>query len=735
MIKPILLLKSGSTEPFSSFRVLYLFLLFSIPTFGQELLTGTDATSRIPGTVLIRYSTNRSAPDFIRLSSQKRLATNEGLEWISKALKLSPHETLILQRSETDKLQMQHDFYQHVYKGLPVMHSQYRIHSKNGYIESFNGEFYTLPEINNSPTLSAEEAKIKAKESVHADQYIDSLFPIANPELVIAPTNGDYKKNDFKLCWKVDVFGLSPLTRNWVFVDAQTGAIVWTTPSIYPTDTPGSAETAYYGNKTIITDSTANGYILKDNGRGNGIHTINEHNDGDFMNDSDFEDADNFWGSTTPNALDQYALDAHWGMEMTYDYFLNFHGRNSIDNQGYELKGYVHFGQNIANAFWGGQILYGDGNGVYFDRPLTGIVVTGHEITHGLIEYTADLVYQFEPGALNESFADIFGVTVEHAATGNSSSSLWKLLEESRPNGTPMRSMDNPNETQCPDTYLGLYWFPDTSTADAGGVHTNSGVQNFWYYLMCEGGVGTNDNGLDYSVNGIGIENAANIAYRNLTVYLGAFSQYSDAAFYAVQSAIDIFGNCSPEMNTTDAAWKAVGVDPQYLYVEADFITDITGLSVSFYNTSIGVTNAVWDFGDGTTSGSYDPVHLYSSPGTYTVMLIATDDICSDTMLMTVNVDSGLGMEENNPELLILISPIPFNDALAIEVNGITAETNLNIYAINALNQKVADIFNGTAQKENETFVWTSPSGLAPGVYFIRIEQGSNRTTRRVVKY
>jgi len=124
--------------------------------------------------------------------------------------------------------------------------------------------------------------------------------------------------------------------------------------------------------------------------------------------------------------------------------------------------------------------------------------------------------------------------------------------------GVTLRSMSNPKAYGDPDTYLGTNWA--TGTGDNGGVHTNSGVQNFWYYLLANGGSGTNDNGDSYNITPLGIFDAGAVAFRNNTVYLWSNSQYADARFYAIQSAIDLFGACSPEVVTTTDAWYAVGV-------------------------------------------------------------------------------------------------------------------------------------------------------------------------------
>ena len=162
----------------------------------------------------------------------------------------------------------------------------------------------------------------------------------------------------------------------------------------------------------------------------------------------------------------------------------------------------------------GSQMTYGDGNASW--NPLVSLDIVGHEVSHGVTEYSAGLVYSYESGALNESFSDIFGEAIENFATGSND---WLMGEDIGVNpGSALRSMADPPIKGDPDTYLGTNWRFDS--ADNGGVHTNSGVQNKWFYLMAVGEAGVNDNGQSYNVTGIGIDDAEAIAYRNLTVYL-----------------------------------------------------------------------------------------------------------------------------------------------------------------------------------------------------------------------
>lgn len=647
-------------------RLLPLTILF-ISTgsiFSQRIIEGNKAHQLINGSSMIRYVDQRTAPDFILLSKSMDLQFDHALPWVHDVLKMKANESLELSRVEKDKLGMIHYVYQHEISGIPVEFSQYRLHTLNGKVLSLNGEFYQNIDMNTTPGVDQATAINSAKSYIGADFYRwesenEETFLKARthnpdatyapkPELVIISKNGNYVNPEFTLCWKMDIYATQPLSRHWVYVDAQTGAVIWTVERICHIDSPGTANTAYSGSRPIVSDSFGGSYRLREAGRGNGVETYDMNTDTNYGNAVDFTDADNNWTGPTP-AIDQYAYDAHWGAEMTYDYYMNIHGRNSIDNGGFALISFVHYDVGYANAFWDGQeMTYGDGDGGTFDFPLTCIDITGHEITHGLTEFTAGLVYQDEPGGLNESFSDIFGVTIDNFARGTTGTPLWRMGEECTGSGNGIRLMSNPSAFGDPDTYDGTGWIA-AGGPDNGGVHTNSGVQNFWYYLVCQGGTGTNDNGQAYNITGIGMADAADIAFRNLTVYLGANAQYADSRFYAIMSAQDLFGGCSPEVITTTNAWYAVGVGPLFVAsVNADLTPSSTSIcnspaTIDFTNLSNNGINYTWYFGDGGTSTLTNPSHTYAANGTYNVSLAVDGGTCgSDSVyyssLVTVNI-------------------------------------------------------------------------------------------------
>lgn len=275
------------------------------------------------------------------------------------------------------------------------------------------------------------------------------------------------------------------------------------------------------------------------------------------------------------------AADIHWGMQHTYDFYMNYFGRNSYDDNGAPIYNLFYLPDdkrslsyilrtdpNNAMAYNAGtsQMVYGMGSrdyGNYNMYPVVELSVMAHEFTHMVTHTTADLVYQGESGALNESFSDVFGVSIKKHVQGNDAP--WTIGDGVMANFSSMRSMSFPKmgmdgKDPSPDTYQGEYWIDTKSQDDHGGVHRNSGVQNKWYYLLTDGDSGTNDNGYSYQVNGIGIEKSQQIAYRTLTEYATQESQYADIRLASLQAAEDLFGENAAEVMAVDEAWKAVGV-------------------------------------------------------------------------------------------------------------------------------------------------------------------------------
>src|SRR5690606_18641377 len=227
--------------------------------------------------------------------------------------------------------------------------------------------------------INSEESHLKFSTENDEATY----YPAA--DLVYVSEDGKIT-NELKLAYKFNIYAHKPMSRQEVYVDALTGKILWTENKIHHVDEVGTAQTAYSGNQVMTCDNMGGGnYRLQETGRGNGIRTFNCNETTNYSN-TDFINNSANWSLT---GIDAHATDAHWGAEMTYDYYLSEHGRNSIDNNGFRLDSYVHYDQNYGNAFWDGQrMTYGDGSSG--NSPFTALDIAGHEITHGLTTFTAD---------------------------------------------------------------------------------------------------------------------------------------------------------------------------------------------------------------------------------------------------------------------------------------------------------------------------------------------------------
>jgi Zn-dependent metalloprotease len=540
-------------------------------------------------------------------------------------LSLNDKADLILRKTEQDKHGFIHFRFYQTYKGIPVENSMFIVHTKNGLLKSLGGsivtEFDPLMDERSSQKISQAQSITAAINYVHAKMYAwqdeDMQARIkkqtGNPDATYFPKPGlvwyspddDVSPRELRLCYKVDVYATQPLSRAYYFVDAITGKVIGQKDEIFYSDATGTAATAYSGNQTIHSDFSGGSYRLRDYTKGNGIITLHGEK-GARGNDYTSSSAD--W---TLTGLDIAALDAHYGVSQTYAYYFANYGRNSYDNQGTALVSYVNDPKYTDNAYWDGTSMNFNKRAASANQPggVTGIDVTGHELTHGVTQETSGLNYKNEPGAINESMSDIFGKSVQFWSKPTDIN--WEISNDM---GWIIRDLSNPNAQGQPDTYKGKNWASGIiAYLDNGGVHTNSGVGNFMFYLLVTGGSGTNDNGDAYSVSGIGLQKADDILYRTNTVYLLPTSKYADWRVACINAATDLYGAGSNEVIQVKNAWHAVGVGEAGGTGECAVPTGLASSSVTSTTATVS-----WGAASGATA--YNLQYKTSAASTWTTV-------------------------------------------------------------------------------------------------------------------
>ncbi len=269
-------------------------------------------------------------------------------------------------------------------------------------------------------------------------------------------------------------------------------------------------------------------------------------------------------GEGNPPAGDAAIDEAYDGSGATYDLYSDAYQRNSIDGNGLRLDSTVHYQRGYDNAFWDGQqMVYGDGDEDLpegqrlFNRFTIALDVIAHELTHGVTQYEAQLNYRDQPGALNESFSDVFGVLAKQRTLGQTVAQAdWIIgagLFAPRVRGVGIRSMKAPG-TAYDDPVLGKDPQPAHITSyvktsdDDGGVHINSGIPNHAFYVVSR------------ELGGYAWEKAGRIWYVALTDRLGAASDFQAAANVTYQVAGELYGANSLEQKAVKTGWTKVGI-------------------------------------------------------------------------------------------------------------------------------------------------------------------------------
>ena len=450
------------------------------------------------------------------------------------------------ERISTSSNGIHHAKYQQYYLGIPIFACKYILHSENEKMISSNGNIARIDEINTTPNIDISAAERIAKKELPSEKYFDDrVEPI---ELMIIDKAFPAVSEQYSLVYKVEVYAKSPMAKKIFFVDAHTGSIILDLPGLAHESTPAIAHTKYYGEQEIITEATSDGqYILQDLTRGDGITTLN--NDlTPFVNNS------TEWDLTNSNQ-NEVALDAHYATEKFYDLMLQQFNWDGLDGEGLSMNPVVHAngGLNLVNAYWDGNNAW-FGNGDCHRGPLTTLEVVAHEFMHGITDYTSDLIYSYESGAINESMSDIFGKALEYYYDPDNFN--WSIGESFLLTDfiEPFRYMDDPNRKNMPAYYKGNFW------RDGGSVHQHSAIGNLWFHILVEGKSDTTEIGEPFEVSGIGMDKALEIVWQVQSNYLTPNATYHDMYLSSLDVTTAIYGEESPELRDVTEAWKAVGL-------------------------------------------------------------------------------------------------------------------------------------------------------------------------------
>jgi Zn-dependent metalloprotease len=677
--------------------------------------------------------------------------------------------------TEKDELGYTRHLFQQMYKGIEIEEAQYKLHEKDDRIFCANGFIIQGITCSVEPKITENMALKYALEYIGSKKYaweIDYIALLENNEedkenyekmlryyeknsaynspkgillLTRISNNLPMEAENFILAYKFEILAIDPPSSTAIYVCANTGKIFKKHTMEHNNVYEGQALTQYYGYKMIVTSKNFWGnYILEDRARAAFIGTY----EGDINNSNvkkNYVDGDNSWSLES----ERPATTVHWGMGKTYDYFKDVHNRNSFDNQGSDIECYIFDG--YSNAKWSSmsiRFLFGNSSNNPNLNPFVSLDLVAHEFTHAINTYTSGLAYEYEPGALNESFSDIFGAVVEFYHLGSAGN---YYIGENLVNGGygMLRSMSNPNSTGQPKTYKGNYWIHKESCStpilgnDYCGVHTNSGVQNYWFYLLAEGNNSNNTSG--YWVDGIGRNKAAQIAYRSLTNgYLTSNSQYIDAAISSMRCAMELYGNCSYEATQVYKAWQAVGINISLNSIPGYNVTpsceSLRILGILLNRVPISATNQITS---GCNISSINkPVSFHAGneirllPGfTSNKNFHAYVSSCEqngsrgesstakslDHDIFFTNDDNEIQSKKND---IITIFPNPNTGSFTIQANNIESITQIQI--INPLGQIIYSIQNPT---DNNI---TLPNG-AKGTYFVRITTETESVTKKIL--
>lgn len=649
-------------------------------------------------------------PAIIRTQPQGITAAHNHLQERLTSLGLGKDHEGVLLRATTDTTGRTTARFQQHYQGIPVWGAQWVTHqdAKGQFLADHNG-FQHVGDMAVQPSLPESEALAVAQKTMKAQGAFAMkpeaklvLVPIEQ-RVIAAKTHADGSLNardvrrvitGHQLAYHVSLMvdnEQDGIAQQDFLIHAHSGEVIRQWDSLEK-DQPavGQGNSQFSGMVALNTVHKDDGtYELRDTTRGslphphtgktgNATYNLNNSYPSDpagYQSGAAYIDADDTWGdgkqwnftgkkgnSTTPNGQTE-AVDAHFGLAHTWDYYKNVFGRNGVDDLGTSTFARVHYGQMFGNAFWNTGCFcmsYGDGTlplpqlGVPGMNAITEIDITGHEMSHGVTAFSAALQYYGESGGLNEASSDMMGKMVEFYTKGGGQGATipdtgadWTVGWGVYPGGQPLRWMYKPSlDRVSPD-----FWMPTLGYLD---VHYSSGAANRMFYFLSVGASADPDSQsysyfLPKGMTGLGNQKAAQIWYRALTQYMTPTTWYFDSRRACIQAATDLFGELSPEYKAVQNAYAAINVGIPGDGTTEDFAPPVIhGMTVQGTAGTITFTTQATDnrgiasvdyFVDGYYVGSstdsslkkpFDSTTLSNDVHTLTAQVFDTDQNVSD---------------------------------------------------------------------------------------------------------
>ncbi len=442
---------------------------------------------------------------------------------------------------------MEHHRYQQFYKGLEVFGGQIIEHHRNGNITGINGEYYQIYDINTVPVITKDEAVEFFIYDLNKEGLVEKDV---ESKLFIYPV----KDGDYRLAYKIIMEKGIGYSMTGI-IDAETGKVLLKYSNIYFDELNIGLGIGYHGGQYKLPTTYYDGfYYLYDE---KNVRPVNQYtidwNLGDIPGDDD-----NYWDYDSPT------VNAHAFLGLTYDYYYIVQGREGIDDYNMDVIAHVYHTDMEDNAAWFNDQIFFYVPGAQNLQTAAALDLVAHEYSHGVTTYTSELIYQFQCGALNESFSDIMGTAVEHHWQPEGSGLLkadWYIGEDMRPTySTGWRNLEDPNSNwqspYGPDPCHLNQYISVPFDIDNGGVHFNSTIYSHAYYLLAQGGTNSVSG---ITVSGIGIDKATKIFYRAWTYYMIYISEFLDAANALTYSAEDLYGSSSDELAQTIRSMEAIG--------------------------------------------------------------------------------------------------------------------------------------------------------------------------------